>query len=137
MKKRTKSEEPRIYVLLPETVQYEVRGKVHSRRMVAGRLMAQVGHVVSLMRTEPEILQEYRRQMITTITLSVRNSRELQKLSHELFMNGILSWECRDENRKFYGTTARITTALCTKPVTEDEVVDILGHLERYGKGDD
>jgi hypothetical protein len=47
-----------------------------SKNLPSCMLAAQTGHVVSYMRTHPTVLKKWGRQAITTITLSVRNSRE-------------------------------------------------------------
>lgn len=136
-KKRTKPkvDQRRIYVLLPQTVQVpQGRGshkKIVTKKMESGRLMAQVGHVVTQLRTDPDVLQEYGRKPLTTITLAVRNSRELTKLMGDL--SAVTSvWDFEDDNLPFYGTKRKVRTAVATAPVYREQVDDLLGHLERY-----
>lgn len=131
-KRKPKADARRIYVLLPQTVQVpQGRGGKHivTKRMEHGRLHAQTGHVVSLMRTDPEILREHGRKPITTITLSVRNSRELEKVMLDL-MTVTPVWEFPDKNPGFYGTKREVRTAVCTAPILREEVDELLGHLE-------
>lgn len=143
-KKPSPAEGKIIFVLLPHTVQYTIPidpdedegsmfkgGDMKSKRLPAGMLAAQTGHVVSLMRTDPRILKAFGRVPITTLTFSVRNSRELAKLRAEL-NRVVLTWEFRDTNHGFYGIPDEIPTAVCTMPVEREIVDHVIGHLELY-----
>jgi hypothetical protein len=121
-----------IFVLLPHTVQYETLDKFEDKKLPAGMLAAQAAHVVSLMRTDPIMLRDFGRQPITTVTLSVRNSKELEKVWVELSSAAVDTWVFRDENPRFYGTGIRIITALCTEPIERAKVASAIGHLELY-----
>lgn len=136
-KKRTPppQEDTRIYVVVPHTVQVtQGRGTKQTevtKVMEPGRLMAQVAHVVSKMRTSDETLAQYGSCPITTIVLSVRNSRELAKVWDELY-GPTLASRFYDENPDFYGTSSSVLTAVCTFPATRSDVEHALGHLELY-----
>jgi hypothetical protein len=129
--------EKRIYVLLPETVQVaqHIRGlkklQMVSIHMEAGRLIAQGEHVVSLMRIHR--LDELGMSPITTINLSVRNSKELEKVGFELSkILGCLLTSFHDVNADFQGTKQEVLTAVCTTPITQDESDEAVGHLELF-----
>jgi hypothetical protein len=128
----------RIYVLLPETVQvaHRIRGlkapQMVSIHMEAGRLIAQGEHVVSKMRMEHYDLLGT--GPITTINLSVRNSKELDKVWVELNRLDILVDVVSffDTNEEFYGTKKPVCTAICTTPITQEESDSVVGHLELF-----
>jgi hypothetical protein len=129
--------EKRIYVLLPETVQVaqHIRGlkelQMVSIHMEAGRLIAQGEHVVSLMRMI--CLDELSMCPITTINLSVRNSKELEKVGFELSkIPGCSLTSFHDTNADFYGTEQEVLTAVCTTPITQEEADEAVGHLELF-----
>lgn len=138
-------EEPRIYVLLPEgvQVQQDEDGEFKSRYMVPGRLMAQGEHVTGLMRGCEYLYHGHDNKIlinpITTINLSVRNSRELD------FMQNLLIEAARkqetptfrvyqffDDGAEFYGTKNKVKTAVCTTPVLRSAIDAVIGHLELY-----
>lgn len=137
------SEEKRIYVVVPETIQTtrvnwasEVRETItESIPMVPGRLMAQCAHVVSKMWAH-FVYSDW--EPTTTIVLSVRNSKALNKVLNE-FRHGGFEFnvhEFLDTNSEVYGTSAPQLTAICTDPITQEErdgVEHIIGHLELYG----
>jgi hypothetical protein len=132
---RTKKESAEgkvIYVLLPHTVQYETMDKFEDKKLSAGMLAAQTGHVVSCMRTESFILKRYGRQPITTLTFSVRNSKEMDKVRRDLDALGVNTWTFYDKNPGFYGTSEDIPTAVCTEPVFRSWVASAIDHLELY-----
>jgi peptidyl-tRNA hydrolase len=131
--RKKKVAEQRIYVIVPETVQVvQKRGKRPvTVRMEPGRLMAQCAHVVSRMRVDRA--DRLRFDRITTIVLSVRNSRELDMIHDSLDQHLVLVYEFLDHNPAFYGTQSNIKTALCTQPIIKDEVDAVIGHLELYG----
>lgn len=140
-RKKNPAEGKIIFVLLPHTVQYEVdwnRGtedepniQQFSKKLPAGMLAAQTGHVVSLMRTDPAILRAYGRAPITTLTFSVRNSKELKKVEGEL-SSWVRTWYFKDTNTGFYGIPDEIPTAVCTEPIEREYVEAAIGHLELY-----
>ena len=130
----------RIYILVPETVQVSVaptfpesEPEIRSFKMVPGRLIAQGVHVGRRLgnwhfnRQNPEI---------TTITLSVRNTKELRKVSDEvvnlLYKTDIPYEEFHDSNPGFYGTDDRVHTITGFGPVTREEVESAISHLELY-----
>jgi hypothetical protein len=136
------TEEKRIYVVVPETIQtnvgYPLGGAIfkgiQNVQMVPGRLMAQCAHVVSKMcwlMDDP--MKEW--EAITTIVLAVRNTRELQKTFHELLLRTrdgeVVPFF--DTNLEVYGTETPQFTTFCTTPVIKSDVDAALGHLELYG----
>lgn len=126
-----------IYVIVPESVSVtNVHKKVsYTRRipMEAGRLMAQAVHVGRKM--ENKFMCDSNYQEITTIVLSVRNSRELSKvragLCWHIGLENVFSFE--DTNEQFYNTTLPVLTAVCTTPVLPHEAFEAIGHLDLYG----
>jgi hypothetical protein len=143
----------RIYVIVPKTVQVQspshwgygvtdTLSEEKSHPMVAGRLIAQGVHVGRLLeRIFANSGVPYRE--ITTITLSVRNSKELTKVSNEakslLLKNDphgcnlrYTYGEFHDTNYEFYGTEQKIHTITAIGPVTREAVEDAIGHLELY-----
>ena len=148
-KKKLLPEPPRIYVIVPESVLVttkERKATVTTRiPMEPGRLMAQVAHVARKMENEhlsctpaePRLLlrnenwHEGYREM-TTIVLSVRNSRELAKVLKELG-ELVTVFTFSDVNPEFYGTKGRVMTAICTVPTTFAQVDPAIGHLDLYG----
>jgi hypothetical protein len=137
-------EDKRIYVLVPETVQVEVPSRwgygegtteTKSYPMVARRLISQGVHIGRMLgnwsfnRGNPEI---------TTITLSVRNTKELRKVSDEVQAilrhaeEHIAYEEFHDTNIGFYETTEKVHTITSFGPVTREEVESAIGHLELY-----
>jgi len=139
--------EERIYVIVPMTVQ--VTPPDSSPRSIAmepGRLMAQCAHVVSKMRAAQTQRGDWDtlHNPITTIVLSVRNSRELKMIREALIQDGLTStagidaerryWveSFNDTNPPFYGTDAVVLTAICTTPVCKADVDAVIGHLELY-----
>jgi len=138
----------RIYVIVPETVQTpfehsDASGfsepEFNTCYMSPGRLMAQSFHAARILQQELSYNLSTDYRDITTIVLSVRNSKELRKVSNEL-----LRWhdenpdvaafvEFCDENLEFYGTVAKVHTATAIGPVADSMVLDeIIGHLELY-----
>lgn len=145
----------RIYVIVPQTVQVvrpaepaafsdELDGAetVESFPMVHGRLIAQGVHVGRLLeRMFGNAGMAYRE--ITTITLVVRNSKELAKVSREAnaalrkndSFGESIRWfygEFHDHNPGFYGTNNRVQTITAFGPTTRVVVEDAIGHLELY-----
>jgi len=143
--------EKRFYILVPKTVQvktvvntqhmvsstietYPVE-TITSFRMVPGRLLAQTFHI-------GRKIESWRRSLgiqyedITAISLSVRNTRELQKVSKELMSFKLREPAFYDEfydtNLDFYGTTDSVQTATVIGPVFKEELDSIIGHLELY-----
>jgi hypothetical protein len=147
--------EERIYVIVPQSVQivrvavsaaYTDEGsgveEVESFPMVHGRLIAQGFHVGRLLeRMFSNAGMAYRE--ITAITLAVRNSKELTKVSSEAkaLLNANdphgenFRWfygEFHDHNPGFYGTDNRVHTITAFGPTTREIVEDAIGHLELY-----
>ena len=130
-KKEQKQEEQeeKIFVIVPLSVQVEAKhGDEITIRMPVGRLAAQTAHVVSAMRLSEE--SPTGDEPITTIVLTVRNSKELSKVLRELNYGEIAYSTFHDQDEKFYGTKDDVFTAICTWPCTKDQVDDIIGHLE-------
>lgn len=132
-RKKKPVEEKRIYVIVPHTVLVTTKvGRALKPKMLSmepGRLMAQVAHVVSKLRMS--LKETEGNAPITTIVLSVRNSRELFKVWDDLVKYTLVE-HFRDSNPEFYGTKGQVLTAICTVPVTRSEVAEALGHLELY-----
>jgi hypothetical protein len=119
----------RIYVIVPQTVQSEITSEsahwddmrpddepietqIQNNKMVAGRLIAQGVHVGRLLeRIFANSGISYRE--ITTITLSVRNSKELTKVSAEikaaLLKNDPHGMNVRYTYGEFHDTTLNFT----------------------------
>ena len=136
MKKKPAKEEKRIYILVPKTVDV---GRGEIRCMEAGRLMAQCAHVARKMENaEVQVLEDNKGydvsayQEITTIVLSVRNSRELQFMYDLLYVVPWPVFRFEDINPEFYGTKARVLTAICTAPMPVSLANKYLGHLDLY-----
>ena len=131
-KKKKEQEELKIFVIVPETVQVKPRsGDRTTIHMPFGRLAAQTAHAVSSMRMN--WMDEWGTGPITTIVLSVRNSRELRKVEQELWAleeEGMYISAFQDSDEKFYGTKDKVLTAICTCPCTKDMISEAIGHLE-------
>jgi len=122
--------EKRIYLIFPETVDC-ANGRIP---MEEGRIVAQSCHVGRMLEFN-QAASEYRE--ITTITLGVRNSKELNKIAGDLneeFWDRYA--EFRDHNPGLYGSNDRVLTAVAVGPITRDEVENAIGHLELYQKRD-
>lgn len=147
--------EKRFYILVPETVQitstvthYDLltgdsMDEEHTKsvKMVAGRLIAQAFHIGRKIENSrvnfQSISLEY--EEITAIDLSVRNSKELRKVSDEIFSlvrsnPNILRMyeEFADTNFDIYGTTEKVHTATVVGPISREELESAIGHLELY-----
>jgi hypothetical protein len=145
------NETERIYIIVPEKVQNEVsmfggeenglwpespQIKTITRRMESGRLMAQCAHAGRKMQNFLDGTGgDY--HDITTIVLSVRNSKELAKVTKELYAkwqqmeNKPILTTFEDSNPQFYGTDAKVQTAVIIGPIENSMVLDdIIGHLE-------
>ena len=138
--------EERIYIIVPETVQTTPTpadsmcdtSRATTINMEPGRLMAQCCHAGRCLQHSLELFgTDYR--AITTIVLSVRNSKELAKITRDL--NEWVSASNApaavvrffDENPPFYQTIDDVHTATIVGPVDSSEVLDhIIGHLELY-----
>lgn len=141
--------EKRFYILVPNVVnichsmphlydkefsiQYEDSVTIP---MTAGRLMAQTYHIGRKIEwVRASLSLPY--QEITAIVLSVRNSKELNKITNELYVQfsndqDILVDTFYDHNPEFYGTPNRVHTATVIGPVNTNEVENILCHLDLY-----
>ena len=142
----------RLYVIVPQSVQVEIPAgelgiweylpRIQSTLMEPGRLMAQVRHVGAKLAYDMAADNVPWRD-ITTIVLSVRNSKELEKVTTELeevvyndsnLFSAYLT-EYSDINPEFYGTNDRVHTATIVGPVPSSETLDsVIGHLPLYGK---
>ena len=146
-------ENERFYVIVPQTVQilhpapplrdeFDIQGvdEITSVPMVHGRLIAQgvhVGRIIGHYFASRGI--PYRD--VTTITLAVRNSKELRKVSNELrktaetLLNADIDVgyeEFHDHNPGLYNTLDRVHTITIVGPVQREMVEDGIGHLELY-----
>lgn len=135
--KKQKKQDKRIYVIVPKTVQ-PTRGYA-SVSMEPGRLMAQCAHVARMLEHDRgEWPKRAKYEEVTTIVLSVRNSRELSKVFCELndlsvdSNNAFEVFNFFDTNPGFYGTGNRVMTAVCTSPVLPEQVSAAIAHLELY-----
>src|ERR1039458_2843512 len=138
---RSIPEEPRFYVLVPETI----NAPFGAYRMEHGRLIAQsfhVGRLIEAMRAEKGIKYEE----VTAISLALRNSREMHKVLGEL------NWLQReyaaekgqapnqafhvatfwDKNPEVYETEDRFLTAIVVGPVLKSLVDKAIGYLDLY-----
>ena len=142
----------RLYVIVPQSVQVEIPAgeleigeyfpRIQTIPMEPGRLMAQVRHVGAKLAYAMAANNVPWRD-ITTIVLSVRNSKELEKVTAELeevvyndsdLFSAYLT-EYSDVNPEFYGTNERVHTATIVGPVSSSETLDsAIGHLPLYGK---
>ncbi len=129
------NDEPRLYTIIPLKVN-GVNPADNTTKLITmetGRLAAQCVHVGRKFEHEHMNVAEPF-QEITTITLSVRNSLELDKIYQELLNNNfgdvISRWE--DYNPAVYGSINKMLTAICFGPVYRAEVENIIGHLELY-----
>ena len=146
--------EKRIYVLVPQTVQVSVpdqsttaeigmavESKIKSFKMVAGRLIAQGFHIGRLLGYyQSKYNMPY--EEITAITLSVRNSKELRKVSDEVInilnttatdeRKSISYEEFYDTNPGFYETSEEVHTITAVGPVSREFLESALGHLDLF-----
>jgi hypothetical protein len=137
----SQNEEKRIYVVVADTVQI-THGDwyVKSVDQVAGRIAAQVGHVVSKMRVTRAHKYDEVFTPITTIVLAARDSKELDHICYCLALAGERFEVFHDVNEDVYGRVsnddnglitepATVKTALATHPVAPASVAPLLGHL--------
>lgn len=140
---KTKTEEKRIYCIVPETVSIPAPrgGRARTVRMESGRLAMQALHAGLHM--YEDVLRRNRKAAgygnITAILLSVPNSRALADIearlralaaSYGIPPFGVYSFA--DSNPDVYRTRRRIPTAICTTPVRQSVVDPVLGPLEPY-----
>jgi hypothetical protein len=124
------SEEKRIYVVVAETVKADA---AHTLTVVqpAGRIAAQVAHVVSKMR----VAMQAKYEPITTIILSVPDSSGLKHIDHVLAMSDLAYetfWDTNEEYGKGFSPDYQILsamTALCTYPIDPTRREGLLDHL--------
>lgn len=133
--------EKRIYVVVAETVQADSGHSDFYNDVVvqpAGRIAAQVGHVVSKMRTLRLVGFDEYWKPITTIILSVKNSKEMDHIQHVLGLGSVAYESFLDENDEYgwkynahgiASTEASVVTALCTHPIEPSEREGLLDHL--------
>lgn len=132
-------EEKRIYVVIAD--QFTHRGFYNNDITApyfyegshpAGRLAAQVGHVVSKMRTMEiieSLIEPKDFEPITTIVLSARNAKEIEMLYKIMLFvlgKGEIFYDTNDAD---YGKDMKNATAVCTYPVFKHAVEGILDHL--------
>lgn len=170
------TEEKRIYSVVAQTVQaplepvpvrnaglkyisagnylFQLKSTEETKTSVqpAGRIVAQHGHAVSMVRErmlKEEILRFLNQsgkqkgnlsrvmsmchtdfEPITTIVLGARDSFELNHVFNLLDLAKIPTYAFYDSNQQDYGDPEwKVMTAIATEPVTPDEVVGILDYL--------
>lgn len=134
----------KFFVILPETVQFGENNEF-SYTMEFGRLVAQAVHVARklerheanyamMKQTSKEIIPY---EEVTTITLSVRNSKELAKVYREVketwYGTDFTVETFHDTNKDLFGDY-KVQTAVMFGPVTSEEVDISIGHLPLLGK---
>lgn len=130
------SDEKRIYVIVAETVQPDVGFSV---AQPAGRIAAQVGHVVSKTRLRIAFrTSNLMFEPITTIVLAVKNTVELEHMHHVLRLASIDHDFFEDTNEEVYGYDpilngpVQVTTALATIPIERKRLEGLIDHLPLY-----
>jgi peptidyl-tRNA hydrolase len=121
--------EKRFYLIVPNTVDTPYKGTFV---MEPGRLMAQCCHIGRKLQAGMTQYEE-----VTTIVLSVRNSKELRKVSDELASGFRTGWntnyqEFHDTNPVLYGTDSEIHTVTGIGPISKEDIDFAIGHLELY-----
>ena len=150
----------RFYVIVPKSVQVveeypvsefyldggrnpaSINKVIKSIPMCHGRLMAQnvhigrkVGHLIERL--------GFPYEDTTTIVLSVRNSKELSKVSNEIANSLspvskddlVVYEEFHDHNPEFYGTQDKVHTITIVGPVSpegREKLESAIGHLDLY-----
>jgi hypothetical protein len=144
MAKNKQSEpEQRIYIIVPEKI--TIRNKTKKLPaleylMEHGRAIAQAVHVARKLESQFAMGNSiYNYEVLTTIVLSVRNSKELALISNALYTHDEDSTnydnkyaEFSDTNPNVYGTDQSYLTAIAFGPTTAEEMEPILGHLELW-----
>lgn len=144
------SEEKRIYVVLPATVDtihtrydWVMSGPIITTKekkvvvQLPGRQIAQACHVVSKLRLEMAekehqfCLSHISNRPITTIILECRNQKEMMHLFTCLTGEGKQPTLFQDENEAVYGTVKPITAMAVY--ATPSEVENTLGYLPLWG----
>jgi len=142
--KKKPVEEERIYIIIPKIVDVPLRrGRKtlnHHVRMDS-RWGAQAVHAALLM-MDWEDQNIFRAFNKPTIILSVRNSKELEKVRCELTeqaqaldhqgLDTFMVHEFQDVQPDYWGTPAPVTTAICLSPTRRSVVESTIGHLEKY-----
>lgn len=139
----------RIYVIVAESVQPSYRPGVSPKwdeqtiLQVAGRIAAQVGHVVSKMRlkllkdslvglTDHGVQKQIERadfMPYTTIILGARDSAEMYHIVNLLEKEGVPHSTFFDFNEKVYSTPEAVLTAIATVPVHPTRLTGITDYL--------
>lgn len=154
-------EEKRFYILVPETVQitskvthYDLltgdssdEEHIKSVKMSAGRLIAQAFHIGRKIENTRALMSAVGflpYTEITAIDLSVRNTKELKKVSTEIKntisdrqlnligRDGLYYEEFYDTNQDVYGTFEKVHTATVVGPISREILENAIGHLELY-----
>lgn len=145
MPKKKAAAPPRIYIIVPETVDVPV-GRGVNRVKMDSRWAAQAVHAaIEMVNHERDRgTKTHGWGNLPTIVLAVRNSRELEKVWNELhahrdkttskqavfFPYGMHKFE--DVQPDFWGTKGKVWTAICLTPVDKALVEPVIGHLEKY-----
>lgn len=146
----------RIYVVVAETVQADGFWIVNQE---CGRNAAQVGHVVSKMRTAlalketyetlrlagytaaEDVLERFQEELVfelepvTTIVKCARDSREMGHVLHLLQKAKVGYDTFYDTNPEVYGTPEKLLTAITTGIVYPSDVVGITDYLPLWKHG--
>lgn len=126
------TEEKRIYVVIPATVQVGFLTEPRTIVQPHGRQIAQACHVVSKLRwNNPPNPLKHEFEPITTIVLQARDSKELAHVLG-LAMDRCLEWAVfNDENLLAYGPYFPITAlAVLANPA---DIADVLDYLPLWG----
>lgn len=131
-------DDKRIYVVVSETFSAVFKGfdgapgyLSEGCRHPPGRLAAQVGHVVSKVRTMmiiKNLAAPTHFEPITTVVLSARNDKELDLLA-KLIDCYYVCEVFYDTNDEAYGVDHKVLTAIATYPVSKEWTIGILDHL--------
>lgn len=141
---RYKLDSSKIVVVVAETATYTGSdGKRKCFKMEAGRMAAQVAHVVSKLKlsyiawnslgNEKDTYKQVEaliEQSITTIVLKARDSEELNHIFELASNKGLLVVEFRDENEVVYGVPGySVLTAVAIGPTSNVQLKDVTDYL--------
>lgn len=135
----------KFFVIVPETIQYGPKFDLEYGRASAGYLMAQAVHVARKIENfqcaydvqhgtySGHTPGKYKE--VTTIVLSVRNSKELEHVWIDVKENWVgtdfFIEEFEDTSIEKYGKH-KVRTAIMFGPVPSEDVAHLIGHLSLY-----
>jgi len=133
-KKKVEEPKPRIYVILPDTVDIPQKG--HGSTTSPPKIIhvelkdkfTYYGHALVLVGLNVEVEEKYGIDPIPITILSVRNSKELAKVFEELEESVVVE-SFYDHNKELYGTDDEVLTAVATHPCLPQDVDLALNHL--------